>query len=72
MKHSLIKPNNIRSNGLYFYDKPDRDEELYVELYDNLKIPLQFKGTKCTFLSRVLTRQELETCQHFDITIDHE
>ena len=55
-----------------FYDNPARDEDFYVELDDNLRIPLQFKGTKCTFLSRVLTRQELETRQNFDMTSDHE
>ena len=63
MKHSLINPNHIRSSGLNFYDNLARDEEFYVELDDNLKILLQFKGTKCTFLLRVMTQQDLETCQ---------
>ena len=40
MKHSLINPNQIRSNVLVFYDNPARYEEFYVELDDNLKIPL--------------------------------
>ena len=57
MKHSLSKTNQIRSHGVEFYDNPDRDEEVYVELDDNLDIPLQFKGTKFTFLSRVTTRK---------------
>ena len=72
MKYSLINPKHIRFNGLEFYDNPARDEEFYVELYDNLKILIQFKGTKSTLQSRVPTRQWLETCQHFDITGDHE
>ena len=71
MKHSLVNPNYIQSNDLDFYENPARDEEFYFELYDNLKIPLQFQGTKCTFLSRVPTQQELETCQKFDMTSDH-
>ena len=71
MKHSLIKTNHICSNGLEFYDNPARDEDFYVELDDNLNIPLQFKGTKCTFISRVPTLHELETCQHFDMKRDH-
>ena len=32
---------------------------------DELNIPVQFKGTKCIFLSLVPTCAELETCQHF-------
>ena len=70
-KNRLIKPNHIRSNCLDFYDNPAKDEDFYVELYDNLKIPLQFKETKCTFLLCVPTWQELETCQNFDMTSDH-
>ena len=72
MNHSLIKPNQIHFNGLYFYDNRARDEYLYVELDDYLKIPLQFKGTKCNSLLHVPTRRELETCQHFDMKSDHE
>ena len=68
---SLIKHNQIRLNSLDFYDNPARDEEFYVELNDDLNIPLQFKGTKCTFLLRVTTLRELETCQNFDMTSDN-
>ena len=69
MKHSLINPNQIRFNGLDFYDNPDRDEEFYVELYDDLNIPLQFKGTKCTFLLRVMTRRKLENARIFILQV---
>ena len=72
MKHSLINPNQIRFNGLDFYDNPSRYEEFYVELDDDMKIPLQFKVTKYTFLLRVMTRRELETCYNFDMKSDHE
>ena len=48
------------------------DEDFSVELYDDLKISLQFEGDKCTFLWRVPTLRELETCQHFDMKSDHE
>ena len=72
MKHSLINTNYICSNGLEFYDNTDRDEEFYAELDDYLKITLQFKETKCTFIPHVLTQQELETCHHFDMTSDQE
>ena len=68
MKHSLINPNQIRFNGLDFWDNPLRDDELYMELDDDLRIPLQFKGTKCVFTSRVPTKEELNTCIHYHIT----
>ena len=71
MKHSLINPNQINFNGLGFYDNPARYEEFYVELDDDLKIPLQFKGTECSFLFRVPTRREIGKCQNFDMTIYH-
>ena len=71
MNHSLINPNHIRFNGLKSYDKPARDEEFYVELDDDLKITLQFKKTKCTFLSHVPTQRELGTCHNFDMASDH-
>ena len=70
MKHSLINPNQIRSDGLEFYDKLAIYEEFYVELDDNLKITLQFKGNKCNFLLRVPTRQDIEKCQNFDTMSD--
>ena len=41
MNHSLINPNQIRFNGLEFYDNPARDDEFYVQLDDGLKIPLK-------------------------------
>ena len=71
MKHSPINPNQICSNGLDFYENPAINEEFYVELDDNLNIPLKLKGTKCNFLLRVPTRKELETCQNFDIKRDN-
>ena len=66
-----FNPNHINFNGLDFYDNSARYEKFYVELDDDLKTHLQFKGTKCTFLSRVQTRREIEIFQHFDITSDH-
>ena len=71
MRHSLINPNQIRFNGLEFYDNPDRDEDFNVELDDDLKIPLRFKEIKCTFILHVPTRRELETFHNFDMTSDH-
>ncbi len=73
MKHSLINPSKVHFNGLDFFDDPVRDEELlYVGINDELVIPVKFKGTKCIFDSRVPTRQELESCPHFEMTSSRE
>ena len=54
MKHSLINPNHIRSNGLDFLDNPMCNHEVYVEI-EFLNVPLRFKGTKFMLIYRVPT-----------------
>ena len=39
---------------------------------NELNVHVQFKGTKCIFLSRVTIRADLETCQNFDMKIHNE
>ena len=68
MNHSLINPNQIRFNGLDFFDNPTRDEEIYFEADESLHIPMNFKGTKCVFTSRVPTPDELHQYEHFHLT----
>ena len=72
MDHSLINPNQIRFNGLDFYDNPVRDEELKMQIDDDLYLPLTFKGTKCLFESRSPTRDELNQCVHFHLKSNKE
>ena len=57
MKHSLINPNQIRWNGLQFQDNPTNDT--FIEMEEDLTIPLNYVGTKCVFDSRAPTKQEL-------------
>ena len=61
MKHILINPNQIRLNGLDFFDNPIRDGEMYKEMDDELNFPMQFKGAEFILLSRVPTYAELDT-----------
>ena len=68
LDHSLLNPNQIRHFGNIFQDNPyDRENELAITCPDMLKIPLETKGTKIRFNSRVPTMEELnsipETCQ---------
>ena len=72
MGHSLINPNQIRYNGLDFYDNPMRDDELCFDAGDGVKIPLRFRGTKCIFPSQTPTKKELDECIHFHITSNAE
>ena len=72
MKHSLINPNQIRFNGLDFWDNPMRDENLCIEIDEDLFIDLRCKGTKLQFTSKVPTRTKLHTCQRFELTSEKE
>ena len=69
LDHSLINPNQIRMNGIGFWDNPfDRTRELSIEIERGPVIPLEFKGTKLMFSSRVPTKDELDRCHHIDMT----
>ena len=72
IKHSLIKPRRIRFNELALFDNNICDDELYIEMDEELNVPMKFKVTKCIFLSRVPIHAELDTCRHFDMTIYNE
>ena len=70
MKHSLINPNQIRWNGLQFRDNPTDD--IFIEMGEDLTIPLSYVGTKCVFNSRAPTEQELIYCKHYEMTSNNE
>ena len=72
MKHSLINSNHIWFNVLDFFDNPIHDDELYIKIDNELNVPVQFKATKCIFMSRMPTRAELDTWQHFDMKSHNE
>ena len=59
LDHSLHNPNQIRNNGLGFWDNPyDDAHELQIDIpFNNIAIPLQPRGTKLGFTSRLPTRQ---------------
>ena len=61
--HSLLNPNQLRSNGLGFWDNPfDHNHSLCIETNCGIIIPLSIEGTKLSFRSRVPTTFELNTC----------
>ena len=69
LNHSLLNPNQIRHNGIDFWDNPyDRSNQLSIDVPDTLTIPLHLDGTKVTFESRTPTAEELRDCVHIDLT----
>ena len=72
MKNSLINPNYIQFNSLEFFDNPILDNKMYIDMDNELNVPVQFKGTKCIFSSHVPARAELDMCQNFYMTSHNE
>ena len=71
--HSLINPNQIRHNGIDFWDSPfDKARNVAIDIDRGLMIPLTFIGTKFIFCSRAPTPHELAECQHIDMTSIHQ
>ena len=46
MKHSLINLNQIRFNGLDLFDNTICIDGLYIDMDDELNVPVKFKGYK--------------------------
>ena len=71
LDHTLLNPNQIRHNGVDFWDNPyNKEERLSIQVDGGPIIPLEFHGTKLQFESRVPTKQELEECEHVEVTSD--
>ena len=52
---------------LDLFDNTYSDDELCIKVDDKMAVPLQLKGTKCVFESRLPTCCELDFCPHYDI-----
>ena len=72
MQHSLINLNQVRFHWIDFFDNPVCDDKLYIEVDNKTATPLQFKGTKCTLKSGVLTRRVLDSCTKYHMKNDSE
>ena len=69
MEHSLINPNQVRAYGIPLWDNPfDPIRPTQIEIDETIVIPLQGKGTKLQFDTRVPTREELNDCPHITMT----
>ena len=69
LDHSLINPNQVRMHGLGYWDNPfDPSHDLSIDINESISIPMEFRGTKLSFQSRVPTEEELSNCIHIDMT----
>ena len=70
LDHSLINPNQVRHNGVGFWDNPyDQAHKLEIEIYEkNVSIPMQYYGTKLAFESTTPTEHELNVLPHVTLT----
>ena len=69
LDHSLINPNQIRYNGLDYWDNPyDRRHGLCIDIDRGPMIDLTLDGTKVSFISRAPTQNELDTCEYIEMT----
>ena len=72
MDHSLFNPNQLRMYGVQVWDNPfDQERPFSIQANDDASIPLESKGTKIYFTSRVPTSEELNSCPKIHMTSDH-
>ena len=69
LNHSLINPNQIRHNGIDYWDNPyDGQRGLNIDIDRGPIIEMALDGTKVSFSSRAPTRHELDTCEYIEMT----
>ena len=69
LDHSLINPNQVRHYGNDMWDNPfDQHHGLCIQIPNSVEIPMECKGSKIQFTSRVPSRRELATCPHIIMT----
>jgi hypothetical protein len=78
MKHSLLNQNQMRSNGIIVDDCPahlspgnSSTHSIYFPNED-IRIPLQLNGCMSHFVTRLPTKQEMNSCQWLVVTDDAE
>ena len=73
LDHTLVNPNQLRAYGITVQDNPFSKAPIYISTEDNdFTIPLTSKGTILGVNSRTPTDHELQTCQHVQLSSDHE
>lgn len=71
LRCSLINPNQVRCNGLDFWDNPCNKANLFLIVSNcRVTIPIFFNGTKLVFSTGVPAKKELSSCVEMQITSD--
>jgi hypothetical protein len=71
LNHSLINPNQLRHRGIPVCDDiTDRNRRFGIDLYGELFIPFEMKGTTIYFDFRVPTKWEAQNCRIIVVTDD--
>jgi hypothetical protein len=80
VQHNLLCPLQLRTNGITVNERPklftvdptDQDHVIIVRSAneDELRIPLQLRGTTSCFPTRRPTAHEFDECRHVELTYD--
>jgi hypothetical protein len=72
LDHTLINPYQLRAYGIPLWDNRfDPMHSLSIEVNPTLTISLRAFGTKVGFCTRVPMTNELQTCEHIQMTSPH-
>jgi hypothetical protein len=71
LNQSLINPNQLRHRGIPVCDDiTDQNRRFGIDLYGELFIPFEMKGTTIYFDSRVPTKWKMQNCRIIVVTDD--
>lgn len=69
LNHTLINPNQVRMNGVDYWDNPFNTRKgLCIETSCGLHIPLRMRGTKISFDTHLPSKHKLNNCPHINMT----
>ena len=73
MEHTLVNPNQLQHFGVTVQDNPYSTSPLYIESPDrDFMLPLIVEGTNILAHIRTPTGEELSTCRHIVLSLQHE
>ena len=72
MDHTLVKPNYMRHFGIKVQDNPYGDATLYLMTDDgDFALPFDVQVTNIRADTRTPTEEELQTCNHITLSLQH-
>ena len=72
MDHTLVNPNQMCHFGIKVQDNPYDNAPLYLMTEDgDFELPLTVQGTNIMVDTRTPTEEELQTCNHITLSLQH-